>query len=223
MYWYTAPSPSSVVLMSLSDLIFAGNVFSVACKINLPSTVDISVNVDAEWSEPIEATLNSTSSVMMRNTNEYVSIADIISDVQSEIISFQCVASVDSNSSFITASEGRAANRSVFVVGRPSQPIGLNASVGATFVNITWSIRDGDVVYGYELQYNYHIRQCPNNIGMMNSIEISSSANSHTLEHLEEDSEFNISLIAFNPAGRSEPATITATTLPSGTVKFTIH
>ena len=221
MCWYTAPSPSSVVLMSLTDDIFAGNVFSMACKITLPSTVDTPVIVDAEWSKPVEATLNSTSSVMIKNTNEYVSTADIISDVQSERISFQCVASVDSNSPFIIASERRAANGSVFVVGRPSQPIRLNASVGATFVNITWSIRDDDVVYGYyEVQYSYHIRQCPNNIRRLNAIEISSNTNSYTLEHLEEDSEFNISLIAFNPAGRSEPATIMATTLSSGTVKL---
>ena len=224
MYYYTAPSPSSVVLMSLNDDIFAGNAFNVTCTVYLPSTVDISVDIDVIWKESEPSfMIISESSVMMENTNEYVSIADVVSNVQSERISFQCAASVDSNSPFITASERRAENGSVFVVGSPSQPIGLNTSVGPTFVNITWSIKDGDNVHGYELQYNYQIRQCPDSIGMMNNIDISSNTNSHTLEHLEEDSEFNISLTAFNPAGRSEPATVTATTLSAGTVKFITH
>ena len=223
VYCYTAPSPSSVVLMSLTDDLFAGNAFNVTCKVYLPPTVDISVDVHVIWTESEPSfMIISELSVMMENTNEYVSIADVVSYIQSERISFQCAASVDSSSPFIIASEPRAANGSVFVVGSPSQPIRLNTSVGPIFVNITWSIRGGDIVYGYELQYNYHIRQCPN-IGMMNSIQITNKTNYHTLEHLEEDSEFNISLIAFNPAGRSEPATIMATTLPSGTVSFIIH
>ena len=59
------------MLMSLTDEIFTGYAFSIACIVTLPSTVDIPVNVDAEWSEPVEATLNSTSLVTMENPNEY--------------------------------------------------------------------------------------------------------------------------------------------------------
>jgi hypothetical protein len=222
MYWYTAPPPSSVLLMSPTDNIFAGNDFSVACIVRLPPTVDIPVNVDIEWSEPAGATLNYIPTMTTENPNEYTSIADVVSNVQSERISFQCAANVDSDSLFITASDSGAANVSVFVVGRPSQPTGLDTNVDPTNTDITWSTRDGDIVYGYELQYDYHIQQCPNNTGMMSSINISNHTNRHTLEHLEEDSVFNISLIAFNPAGRSEPAIAVATTLPSGTVKFKI-
>ena len=213
---HVAPSPSSVVLMPLTDDIFAGNVFSMACKINLPSTVDIPVNVDAEWSEHVEATLNSTSPVMMENPNEYVSISDLVSDVQSGRISFQCTASVSSNSSFITPSERKATNVSVFVVGRPSQPIGLDASPGSTFIHITWSKTPNDIVHEYELHYSYHIRECQDNSRIMNSTIIGNSTKNYTLMNLEEDSEFNISLTASNPAGESEPVTITTTTLPSG-------
>ena len=221
MYWYAAPPPSSVMLMSLTDNIFAGIEFSVACIVSLPPTVDIPVNVNIEWSEPAGATLNYMSLMTTDNQNEYTSVADVVSNVQSEQISFQCAASLDSDSPFITASESRAANVSVFVVGRSSQPNGLNISIGSTNVEITWSTRDSDIVYGYELQYNYHIRQCPINAGMMlSSINISNSTNSYTLEDLEEDSELNISLIAFNPAGRSEPANLVATTLSSGTIKI---
>ena len=220
---HAAPPPSSIVLMSLTDNIFAGNAFNVACTVSLPPTVDIPVNVNIDWSEPAGAALNYSVSppMMTENANEYISIVNVVSNAQSEGISFQCVANVESDSLFITASESsRAESVNVFVVGRPSQPTGLNTSVGPTHVEITWSTRNGDIVYGYELQYAYHIRQCPNNTGMMSSIDISNSTNSHTLQRLEEDSEFDISLTAFNPAGRSEPADVVATTLPSGNVKF---
>ena len=218
---YTAP-PSSVMLMSLTDDIFAGIEFSVACIVSLPSTVDIAVNVNIKWSELAGATLNYTSPMMTDNPNEYISIADVVSNVQLERISFQCVASVSSNSSFITKSESTATNVSVFVVGRPSQPTGLNTSVGSTNIELTWSTRDRDVIHGYDLQYKYHIRQCRiNTVMMLSSINnISNSSNSYTLKNLEEDSVFNISLTAFNPAGRSDPANVLATTLSSGTVKF---
>ena len=204
------------MLTLLSDNIFAENAFNVACTVSLPPIVDIPVNVDIDWSEPAGATLNYTLPMTTENPNKYNSIADVVSNVQSERISFQCAARVDSDSPFITISESRAANVSVFVVGRPSQPTGLNTSVGPTIVEITWSTRDGDVVYGYELQYNYHIRQCPSNTGMMRSINISNRTNSYTIEHLQEDSEFSIFLSAFNSARRSEPANVVATSLTSG-------
>jgi hypothetical protein len=209
--------------MSPTDDVFAGNTFIVACTVSLPPTVDIPVNVDIEWTESAGASLNYTSPMMMDNTNEYISIVNVVSNIQLERISFQCAANVDSDSSFIIASDSRAVNVSVLVVGRPSQPIGLNTSVGPTNVTITWSTRDSDIVHGYELQYDYHIRQCPNNApGMVRSINISNSTNSHTLVDLEEDSEFNLSLTALNPAGRSEPASVVATTLPSGTEKLSV-
>ena len=219
---HTAPSPSSIMIIVPPNIIFTGHIFCISCIVNLPPTVDIPVTVNIVWSEPIQ---NYSSSVpIMDNLNEYNSTATFVSDLEWEYVSFQCVASVSSNSSFITRSESTATNMSVFVVGRPSQPTGLKISVGSTNVEITWSTRDGDVIHGYDLQYDYHIRQCPSNVpGMMRSIDISNSTNSHTLEDLEEDSEFNISLTAFNPAGRSEPANVVATTLTSGTVKFQVH
>ena len=201
------------------NIVFTGRMFNISCIVNLPSTIDIPVTVNVVWSEPIR---NYSFPVpTMQSSNEYSSTATFVSDLEWESVSFQCAASVDSDSPFITASESRAANVSVFVVGRPSQPTGLNTSVGSTNAKLTWSTRDGDVVYGYELQYNYHIRQCPSNTpGMMRSINISNSTNSYTLEDLEEDSELNISLTASNPAGRSKPADVVATTLSSGNVKI---
>ena len=217
---HTAPSPASATIIMPPNVIYTGHMFSISCIVNLPPTVDIPVTVNIVWSEPIQ---NYTSPApTMENSNEYSSTAMFVSDVEWEFVSFQCETNVDSDSPFITASErSRAANVSVFVVGRPSQPTGLNTSVSSTNVELTWSTRDNDIVYGYELQYDYHIRQCPSNTpGMMRSINIGNDINSYTLEELEEDSEFNISLTAFNPAGRSEPANLVATTLPSGTIKF---
>ena len=211
---YTAPSPSSVVIIPPSHTIFTGQSFHISCIVHLLPTVDIPVSVNVVWNGPVQ---NCTSPALMTETpTEYSSSAMFVSDVQSETISFQCTASVDSDSPFITESESTSANKSIFVVGRPSQPIGLNASAGSTFINLTWNRTEKDIVHGYELQYDYSIKECQNNTGMMMITQISNTTNSHTLEHLEEDSEFNISLIAFNPAGRSEPATLMATTLPSG-------
>ena len=219
MHWYTAPSPSSVELMSLTGNVFAGNVFRMACRVTLPPTVDVPVDVNVEWSEPAEATLNFTSPVMMtENQNEYyVSTADVVSNVQSERISFQCRANVDSDSPFVTASETAVKNASIFVVGRPSEPTELNASASSTVIHISWSQRGTDVVYDYRLHYSYHIRECQGNATNISSIPIENSTRSYTLMGLEEDSEFNISLTASNPAGESEPATIATATLPSGT------
>ena len=190
----------------------------MTCIVNLPSTVDIPVTVDVVWNRHNGAMLNHTMPVMMENLTKYTSTAVYVSDVQSDhgTINFQCTASVSSNSSFISASKSRTVNESVFVVGSPSRPIGLNASVGSTFVNITWSKRPNDIVHQYELQYSYRIRECWNNSGMIN-IELSNSSRSRTLENLEEDSDVTISLFAINPAGKSEAATVMATTLPSGT------
>ena len=228
MFRYTAPSPSSVVLMSLTDNIFTGNAFNVACTVNLPPIVDIPVNVNVTWNEsgPIASFLiTSESSVMMKSLTEYVSTADVVSNVQYERISFQCAASVGSDSTFIKASERKDAkfNVSIFVVGRPSQPIGLNASTGFNFINITWSKRANDYVYEYELHYSYHIRECQDNSVIMNSIKIDNSTKNYSLMNLEEDSEFNISLVASNLAGKSEPATVVATTLTSGRDIYRIH
>ena len=202
-------------------IIFTGHTFHVSCTVSLPPTVDTPVTVNVAWSEPIQ---NYTSpALMIENPNEYTSIAMFISDAQSESVSFHCTANVSTNSSFITPSESKAANVSVFVVGRPSQPTDLNVSPGTTFIRIIWSKRANDIVHEYELHYSYHIRECQDYSRIMNSTIIGNSTERYTLMNLEEDSEFNISLTASNPAGESEPATAMATTLPSGTVRSVIH
>ena len=205
------------MLVSPTGDIFAGNAFTVDCIVNLPPTVDIPVIVDVVWNEPPGTSLNFTSAVMMNNLNEYISIADVVSNIQSETINFQCMARVDSDSPYITASEIKDANVSVLVIGRPSRPNELTTSSDSTFINITWTNGANSVVHEYELHYSYHIRECQDNSVIMDSTRIDNSTKSYTLTNLEEDSKFNISLIASNPAGESEPATITATTSTAGT------
>ena len=95
---HTAPSPSSVMITAPPNFIFTGHIFYMSCIVNLPPTVDIPVTVNVVWSEPIQ---NYTSPApTMQSSNEYSSTGTFVSDVEWESISFQCTASVSSNSSF---------------------------------------------------------------------------------------------------------------------------
>ena len=85
----------------------------------------------------------------------------------------------------------------------------------STFIIITWKNKE-DIVYGYELQYSYRIRECQSNSYVMKISIDNGNINNYTLYDLEEDSDFTISLIAINPAGRSTAATEMATTLQAG-------
>ena len=83
-----------------------------------------------------------------------------------------------------------------------------------TSIVITWK---EDIVHGYELQYSYNIRGCPESNSDIMKISIDDGKiNSYTLHKVEEDSDFTISLVAINPAGRSIAATEMVTTLQAG-------
>ena len=101
-------------------------------------------------------------------------------------------------------------------VGRPSQPIRMQISPDSTFINITWAKNNSDIVYGYEIQYNYSIRECQSNSDDINIIINDGKINRYTLYDVQENSDFTISLVAINPAGRSRAATKTTTTLQAG-------
>ena len=94
----------------------------------------------------------------------------------------------------------------------------MQISPDSTFINVTWTKKDNDIVHSYELQYNYSIRECRSKSDVIN-VSINSGnniTNSYTLYNVEEDSDFTISLVAINPAGRSEAATKVTTTLQTG-------
>ena len=103
----------------------------------------------------------------------------------------------------------------IFTVGKPFQLTNLNVVTDSTSISVSWSFDKRDVIFGYELQYRYTIRECQRNSDLMN-VTFDSPANSYIIENLEEDSDFIISLFAINPAGRSEPACLNTTTLQSG-------
>ena len=88
----------------------------------------------------------------------------------------------------------------------------------STSIIVSWSINKEDIVFTYELQYSYIIRECQRSSGITN-VTFAGPANSYIIDNLEEDSDFNISLFAINPAGRSEAASINSvTTLQSGKI-----
>ena len=86
---------------------------------------------------------------------------------------------------------------------------------GSTFINITWIKNEKDNVHGYELQYNYSIRECQSNSDVLN-ISFDGTFNSYTLLDVEAYSDYTVSLVAINPAGKSEATTVMTTTLQSG-------
>ena len=89
----------------------------------------------------------------------------------------------------------------------------------STSIIVSWSISKEDIVFTYELQYSYIIRECQRSSNITN-VTFASPANSYILENLEEDSDFNISLFAINSAGRSEAASVNVTTLQSGKITY---
>ena len=100
--------------------------------------------------------------------------------------------------------------------GPPSKPINLTAVPASKSISISWAIKDQEVVHSYHLQYSYIIRECHNiNSNMMNA-SLATLGTHYKLQDLEEDSRFNISLVAINPAGTSEEAIIMANTTQSG-------
>ena len=102
--------------------------------------------------------------------------------------------------------------------GIPSQPDNLTAVPGSTSIHISWISIEEVVIHNYILQYSYSIRECESTSDVFN-VSIDRYKRSHMLDKLEEDSEYSVSLVAINPSGRSEAATIMVTTLTAGICK----
>ena len=77
-------------------------------------------------------------------------------------------------------------------------------------------------VLGYEIQYNFTIRECQESSEIFWNITINnSSLRNYTLVNstdtpVEEDSDYFIMLTAVNSDGKNEPTTIETTTLAAG-------
>ena len=95
----------------------------------------------------------------------------------------------------------------------------------ATSITVTWE-HPGGLLDSYELAYRYFINECGNNIGDPPvTMTLSSSQNNYTIENgpstpVEEDSDYSISLVAINSAGRSSSARVLVTTPEAGMVLY---
>lgn len=110
-----------------------------------------------------------------------------------------------------------------FTVGPPLPPVITETSFESTSISISW--QDDDTVDHYEIQYNFTVRECANDMDM----QITSigpqmiMANSYVLlngteTRVEEDSNYSISLTAVNSIGKSQATIITNMTLEAGKV-----
>ena len=90
----------------------------------------------------------------------------------------------------------------------------MSTTPQSTFITITWTQPEGDVVDRYEITYSYQ-GPCPGVI-QSESGSISGSRRHFTAPDLHEFSNYIITIIASNGAGNSPPVTTTAETLPDG-------
>ena len=98
----------------------------------------------------------------------------------------------------------------------PSAPTNVMGSALNTSVTLMWSQSSMDVVTGYIVSYSV-------SGGCSAAPSGSRTANSspYTLSILEENTPYQINIVAMNGRGMSSPATYTTTTLSSG--EFTSH
>lgn len=101
----------------------------------------------------------------------------------------------------------------------PSHPVITNTSFGSNSIAINWQ-RDDAVEY-YQIQYNFTIRECKfsSKVNMQNRT-VNTTKSGIVLngpsDGIEEDSDYNISLIAINSNGNSQANMIMNTTKEAG-------
>ena len=109
-----------------------------------------------------------------------------------------------------------------YVVDLPATPTIIKISSESTSITITWEQDLSSDVLGYEIQYNFTIRECPGNSWNVWNVTISdSSLRNYTLVNstdtpVEEDSDYFLMFSAVNSDGKSEPVTIETNTSTAG-------
>ena len=88
----------------------------------------------------------------------------------------------------------------------------MSTSNGHTWLHLTWTQHENDVVTGYQLSYSY-TGSCDYS---PDDVSIGSIQREYNITSLEEYSEYSITLIAMNETGRSPPFEGTFTTEQSG-------
>ena len=104
----------------------------------------------------------------------------------------------------------------LYTVLSPSTPTNVMGSALNTSVTLMWSQSSMDVVTGYIVSYT-RTGGCSD--APSGSTTVSSSP--YTLSNLEENTPYQINIVARNIGGMSSPATYSTTTLSTG--EFTSH
>ena len=108
------------------------------------------------------------------------------------------------------------------IVDLPAAPTIIDISSESTSITITWEQDLSSDVLWYEIQYNFSIRECQDNIwNAWNVIINDGSLRNYTLVNstdtpVEEDSDYFIMLTAVNSDGKSEPVTTETSTSITG-------
>ena len=91
-----------------------------------------------------------------------------------------------------------------------------NASIGTTFIFMTWSQAPGEVVDTYEILYSFTINGCPGIGGQDIMHSVNGSLRQYNLTGLQEDSVHDIQIRARNGAGDSASAQLIIDTHTAG-------
>ena len=110
----------------------------------------------------------------------------------------------------------------IYIVDLPATPTINEVSSESTSITITWEQDLSSDVFGYEIQYNFTIRECQDDSrNVWNVIISDGSLRNYTLVNstdtpVEEDSDYFIMFTALNSDGKSEPVAIEIDTLAAG-------
>ena len=102
-----------------------------------------------------------------------------------------------------------------------SSPVITNYSFESNSIAIYWE--QDDLAQSYKIQYNFTIRECADKMTRLVTSHELMNRNNYTIHNsadipVEEDSDYNISLIAVNSNVNSPAATIIGTTKQAGII-----
>ena len=83
-----------------------------------------------------------------------------------------------------------------------------------TSITITWTQPEGEVVDSYEVSFSY---QGPcDGFNQTNTTTVNATARQYTLTRLQEFSNYTVTMVAVNGAGRSEESSVNVVTMADG-------
>ena len=95
----------------------------------------------------------------------------------------------------------------------PGQPVIESGEITATTISISWSVPSGFVAEYYEIEWSSH--KCPGAQTQRNAI-MTGAATNFTIPELRAGTEYNVLVIAINPAGNFTTNVLSIHTLEMG-------